>query len=53
MFKMDKKGIVWNKLTRWLLLLVLLVLVLIIIMDQKERIFEILDNLKDILRFAG
>ena len=50
--KSRKGALVWDKLGRWILLLVLLILIIIIIFDQKERIFDALESLKDALRFG-
>jgi len=52
--KIDKKGeIVWDKMGVWILLIILLILILVIIGDQNDRISDILNQLKTVLRFGG
>lgn len=50
---MKKGEIVWDKLGIWILLLVLLILVLLILFQQKDKIAELIDTIKDVLRFGG
>lgn len=52
--KIDKKAeLVWDQMGIWILLIILLILLLLIVGDQKDRIFDILDKLKTIVRFGG
>ncbi len=51
--KIGKKGIVWNKLGNWILLLILLIIIILIVGDQRDRIYSALDSLRNILRFGG
>ncbi|MCD4759978.1 hypothetical protein K8R33_03750 [archaeon] len=50
---MKKGEIVWNKLGTWLIILILLIAVLLIIFKQKEQLVELLDTIKNVLRFGG
>lgn len=51
---MRKKGqLGWENIYTWVLVLAFLLVILIIVFGNKERMFEILDNVKTFLRFGG
>jgi hypothetical protein len=51
---MNKKAeIVWDKMGVWILLIILLIILLLIVGDQNDRISDILDKLRTVLRFGG
>lgn len=50
---MKKGEIVIDKMAIWFLLLLLLILILVIVFNQKERMLELIESLKNALRFGG
>jgi hypothetical protein len=50
---MKKGSLVWDKLGRWILIIILLVVVLLIIFAQNEKVSELIESMKQVLRFGG
>lgn len=50
---MKKGSLMWDKLGRWILIIILLVVVLLIVFSQNEKISELIESMKSILRFGG
>ena len=50
---MKKGELVWDNLGVWILAIILLIILLILAFENKENLFKLLDDLKNVLRFGG
>lgn len=50
---MKRGSLMWDKLGKWILIIILLVVVLLIIFAQNEKVADLIESMKTILRFGG